>query len=1404
MRDGFPGEAEGRPTGTIPERRSSVVTLLFTDVVGSTALKQQLGDRAGVRLVEEHHALVRCLLSEFPEAEEIQTAGDSFLICFPVPSEAVKYALLLQSGLAQFNEGRALPVNDRIGLHMGEVLLEEIRGGQRLVHGIQVDTCARVMSLAQAGQILMTRPVFDNARQSLKGEDLRDIGHLVYLNHGSFELKGVEEPVDICEVRPARLKPLPAPGLTEKAKPIQQGGDTVLGWRPAVGQVIPNTKWVLEEKLGEGGFGEVWAACHEPLQGRRVFKFCFQAERVRSLKREVMLFKLMKDRSGEHPNIVKLFDFNFDQPPFFLEEEYVEGRDLSFWCEARGGIASVPLETRLEIIAQAADALQAAHEAGIIHRDVKPGNILISGLPAETRDPLAPGENKLPPKPVVVKLTDFGIGQVISEEALKHAVRTGFTRTMLDAGDGPGRPGSQFYMSPELLSGKPASTRSDIYSLGVVLYQVLVADCRRPVPTDWADDIQDPLLREDLRYCLAGKPQDRFAAVGLLARNLRALPSRRAELQLKAAEQATRERAAYRRGMLKMAGLAFVVLAIIATLAWQVRLNAAAKMRQAEQIRSTTVRLVLANALGPAGQGDWLGGGLWFAEAFVLDEAFQAPTAADLNRQTHRLRINSLLRQSPALAQIWFDDVNTSGGFMPDGEEILLGSEKGYRLYSVNTGQAVGPLFGQGDSLVRISPDGRGAVTASSNSVINLWAASSGTALLNLPAPGTDEPFRGPCSDIQFSPDGRWIAAASSDPAGRAIIWDAETGVVQAHLLYKGVPGLQSHDTNGLLAARFDHSGERLVTTGKDNRAVVWNWRSGQVQQVLTGHGSWVYSASFGQQHKNWLLTCSFDRTARLWDIVTGNEVFRVQHEGDGIQDVQFSPDDRRFATAGMDFTVRIWETKTGRLQPPLLPSHDRVKQVHWSADGSQLAAVSWDGVARVWRFPPGTPNVQPTMADWSRDARCSVSYERSRLVLRDERPGGASTVRAIACTNLIGWCLAEGSQHVLTFIQATNAVQVSNAPPVQAQLMDFLSGKNIGLPLDYHSSWTRFAAEPGGRRFAIVSSDTEPVGTSHTNAVLIWNPVAPQRSRTIAFPGEGVESLAYDPNGGRLIIGSRLIQSPGGIVRSLDLDAAGEPVVLLRSSQPVVHLAFSLDGRWLAAACSDKRLAQADALVWRVPARGVPFGLPAVLTHPDGVLYVQFSPSGKELATACEDQLARVWHREGDTWSPPLRPLRCNGQVFLCGFSGNGRWLATVNRTPEAQQAGTWSNQLRIWDVVHSEPVSLPLPFADLATRVSFVARDTMLFVESWKPPAPPRRWLVDLPVNEKSAEDLLLELQLVSSQRSFLSGAEHLRRSGDDRLSAEQTLSYATGVGPLRPLSKKELKELWLHLAGARAGAH
>src|SRR6266699_2609860 len=110
-------------------------------------------------------------------------------------------------------------------------------------------------------------------------------------------------------------------------------------------------------------FGEVWLGRHQHTKERRVFKFCFQAERVRFLKREMTLFRLLKERVGDHANIVRLHDIILDQPPFYVEMDYVEGADLRTWSEECEGVASVPLETRLEIAAQAADGLQAAHEA---------------------------------------------------------------------------------------------------------------------------------------------------------------------------------------------------------------------------------------------------------------------------------------------------------------------------------------------------------------------------------------------------------------------------------------------------------------------------------------------------------------------------------------------------------------------------------------------------------------------------------------------------------------------------------------------------------------------------------------------------------------------------------------------------------------------------------------------------------------------------------------------------------------------------------------------------------------------------------------------------------------------------------------------------------------------------------
>lgn len=534
--------------------KSEVVTLLFTDVAGSTRLKQRLGDLPAVEILNRHHTIVRSVLAEFADGEEVSTWGDSFFLVFRGPSEAVKFALTLQRRVRALNEVIPESVFDRVGIHVGEVSVVDAPGGEkrRDYFGINVDATSRVVSLAQPDQILITRFAFDNARQMLCDSELPMVGELSWVSHGHYAIKGVEDPLEICEVG-ERLHAvfLPPPDSEKACRHRGADGELVLGWRPAIDEMVPKTAWRLIRPLGEGGFGEVWLAEHAQLREKRVFKFCFRADRVRSLRREVTIFRILKERVRAHQNVVAVLDVYLEEPPFYIGMEFVNGEDLCRWAEARGGLAQVPLQLRLEIVAQIATALQAAHEEGILHRDVKPSNILID----------QDGQT------AVAKLTDFGIGQVMSQEVLAGLTQLGFTATVLSP-ESSSYGGTRLYMAPELLVGKPATVRSDIYSLGVVLFQMVVGDLQRPLTVDWLRQVKDPLLREDLKMCFAGDPDERFASAGLLAEQLRGLPFRQQAWEIEERTARARERAAYRRGLFRAISVAAVVVVAFGLIAY--------------------------------------------------------------------------------------------------------------------------------------------------------------------------------------------------------------------------------------------------------------------------------------------------------------------------------------------------------------------------------------------------------------------------------------------------------------------------------------------------------------------------------------------------------------------------------------------------------------------------------------------------------------------------------------------------------------------------------------------------------------------------------------------------------------------------------------------------------------------
>jgi serine/threonine protein kinase len=298
--------------------------------------------------------------------------------------------------------------------------------------------------------------------------------------------------------------------------------------------------WSLVQRLGTGGQGEVWLARHDKTGDARVYKFAYDLAGLSAIKREITLYRVLRDTLGKRDDIAGVMDWNLEEAPYFIELEHVAAGNLEAWAAQDGGLAAIALTTRLEIVARVADALAAAHSVGVLHKDLKPSNVLIDadGHGAPT-----------------IKLTDFGSGGVDpAQVAALGITQLGFTRSVV--ADAAGTP---IYTAPEVMAGQPCTVQGDIYSLGVVLYQMVAGNLREPLAPGWEDRIEDELLREDIRAAVDRNPARRLPDASLLATRLRTLEHRRRQ---RAAEQAERERlAAEQRAVAERARAAEITLA---------------------------------------------------------------------------------------------------------------------------------------------------------------------------------------------------------------------------------------------------------------------------------------------------------------------------------------------------------------------------------------------------------------------------------------------------------------------------------------------------------------------------------------------------------------------------------------------------------------------------------------------------------------------------------------------------------------------------------------------------------------------------------------------------------------------------------------------------------------------------
>jgi len=258
--------ASQTPTQPAASPQRALKTLLMTDLVDSTALVDALGDYRAAQVFERFDRLARDLLVQHDGIEIDKT--DGFLLLFDRPVNAVWYALAFHEALAELSSELDVKLAARAGIHLGEVVLRQnppeyvVRGAKPLeIEGLAKPMAARLMSLAQGTQTLMTRSAFDVARRAAVGhtetpEDIR------WIDHGQFQLKGIVEPQAVCEVGRKNRAPLSAPPDSEKVwrvSAIKNGDPT--DWRPASGLVVPGREgWRLERKLGEGDCTELWLA----------------------------------------------------------------------------------------------------------------------------------------------------------------------------------------------------------------------------------------------------------------------------------------------------------------------------------------------------------------------------------------------------------------------------------------------------------------------------------------------------------------------------------------------------------------------------------------------------------------------------------------------------------------------------------------------------------------------------------------------------------------------------------------------------------------------------------------------------------------------------------------------------------------------------------------------------------------------------------------------------------------------------------------------------------------------------------------------------------------------------------------------------------------------------------------
>lgn len=959
--------------------------------------------------------------------------------------------------------------------------------------------------------------------------------------------------------------------------------------------------------LGTGGMGVVFRA-EDTRLGRLVALKVMSPRLAESVSaRRRFLREAQSAARLRHPAIVPLYEVGGEDGPAFLAYALVEGPTLAQLLSQERPTA----RQAAEWISRLAEAIDYAHAAGIIHRDVKPANVVMddAGRPM---------------------LADFGI-----------ALQTDALAELTQEGDIVGTPA---YMAPEQAAGRKSKIGplTDVYSLGVLLYELL---CGRPpfqgsvtsiihqvVHTDPAPPhhSRQGIPRDLVTIChkaMAKEPSRRYASAGAMADDLRRYLQ---HLPIRARRPGPLGRLALwcRR---KPALAASIALGLLTSLSIGI-ISVERVLQERDRFHQERDRaqlllagMALDRGIDHCDQGDVAQGMLWFARG--LREA--PATATGLQRA---IKTNlSAWRPLLARRQLTVGDTRAvrAVAYHPNGRVLLSAGDGGLCSFDAASGEPLSKPRGPSRVLSTIStlafsPDGH-TILIDSN---GLWDADTGQALK---LPGLNDN-----SILIANADGRYLLTFGRE-GEEAVLWETWTR--------HRVAVIQRANIN---SQRFDFAPSTGRLAAIDSANTCWLWQD--LKSAPARLADKMHDLAFSPDGRTlWL--ASDDKSARAWDAARGQPLdIALPHQA-AVVALALAPDGRTIVTGSHDRTARVWDAQTGRPLSPPMHHPGRVYALAFAPDGRALITGCQDpGGVHVWELP-GIPTPKPVLQHGHPVWALALSRDGRQLLT------GSGTVDGAGAAQL--WDVASGKQlgQALPFQGMLLGVAISNGGQTLAtgdwsgavQLWEASSNRTIGPPLQQlGGSILTLALSPDERTLLTDRLIARATPDQLRMSNQLWDPATRQSKGTLLGHELPIRDAAFSLDGRLLLTGS--YDQTARLWDAHTLAPLGQP---FWHEGAVGAVAFSPDAQFIVVGSDDGR-----AKIWEV-ASGRFIGPP--LVHQGTVRKVAYSPDGRLILTGSTDHTARLW--ESTTHKPVGPCVRHDDAIEAGAFTPDGRRFLTGSR---------------------------------------------------------------------------------------------------------------------------------------------